>query len=168
MLRAPFRVPLNARGLQPLIFFDGDFNAAQDLFGDVTSRHAEGVYHIGRVEARDTAEIFFAEMLRRVQPAPGHDHKGGAIRERVLKLRPQRGVISFFYDRPGEIIGGGRFKDAVFRAQKYLVGVIIIILGGDLPRNTAQRRGECAEGIHVIRFREFSQYGRFMLRPHLP
>ena len=69
---APFRQ------LFPFVFFDGDFDTAQDFFTDLADGAAQGEYSLGRIEVKDRHEILRVKVGISCQPAPGKQGVGGA------------------------------------------------------------------------------------------
>ena len=69
---APFRQ------LFPFVFFDGDFDTAQDFFTDLADGAAQGEYSLGRIEVKDRHEILCAKVGIFHQTTPGKQCVGGA------------------------------------------------------------------------------------------
>ena len=69
---APFRQ------LFAFVFFDGDFNAAQDFFADLTDGTAQSIYRLGRIEVKDRHELLRVKVGINRQTAPGKQGVGGA------------------------------------------------------------------------------------------
>ena len=69
---APFRQ------LFAFVFFDGDFNAAQDFFADLADGAAQGEYSLGRIEVKDRHELLRGKVGILKKFAPGKQGVGGA------------------------------------------------------------------------------------------
>ena len=69
---APFRQ------LFAFVFFDGDFDTAQNFFADFTDGAAQGEYGLGRIEVKDRHELLRVKVVISRQPAPGKQGVGGA------------------------------------------------------------------------------------------
>lgn len=69
---APFRQ------LFAFVFFDGDFNTAQNFFADFTDGAAQSIHCLGCIEVKDRHEIFCAKVCIFHQTTPGKQGVGGA------------------------------------------------------------------------------------------
>ena len=69
---APFRQ------LFAFVFFDGDFDTAQDFFADLADGAAQGEYGLGRIEVKDRNELLRVKVGISRQTAPGKQGVGGA------------------------------------------------------------------------------------------
>ncbi|MGM9604126.1 MAG: hypothetical protein ACI3XG_03600 [Faecousia sp.] len=69
---APFRQ------LFAFVFFDGDFDTAEDFFADLADGAAQSVHCLGCIEVKDRHEILCAKVGILNQPAPGKQCIGGA------------------------------------------------------------------------------------------
>ena len=69
---APFRQ------LFAFVFFDGDFDTAQDFFTDLADGATQGEYGLGRIEVKDRYELLRGKVGISRQPAPGKQGVGGA------------------------------------------------------------------------------------------
>ena len=69
---APFRQ------LFAFVFFDGDFNAAEDFFADLADSAAQSVHCLGCIEVKDRHELLRVKVGISRQTAPGKQDVGGA------------------------------------------------------------------------------------------
>ena len=69
---APFRQ------LFAFVFFDGDFDTAQDFFADLADGAAQSENRLGRIEVKDRHELLRVKMGISRQTAPGQQGVGGA------------------------------------------------------------------------------------------
>ncbi|MDY6180446.1 MAG: hypothetical protein SPI15_06295 [Candidatus Faecousia sp.] len=69
---APFRQ------LFAFVFFDGDFDTAENFFADLADGAAQSVHCLGRIEVKDRHEILCAKVSIFHQTAPGKQSIGGA------------------------------------------------------------------------------------------
>ena len=69
---APFRQ------LFAFVFFDGDFDTAQDFFADLADSAAQSIYRLGGIEVKDRHEILWVKVGVSTQAAPGKQGVGGA------------------------------------------------------------------------------------------
>ena len=69
---APFRQ------LFAFVFFDGDFDTAENFFADLADGAAQGEYGLGRIEVKDRHELLRVKVGILYQPAPGQQGVGGA------------------------------------------------------------------------------------------
>ncbi|MDY4509472.1 MAG: hypothetical protein SPD95_12220 [Candidatus Faecousia sp.] len=69
---APFRQ------LFAFVFFDGDFDTAQDCFADLTDGAAQSENRLRRIEVKDRHELLRGKVGISRQPAPGQQGVGGA------------------------------------------------------------------------------------------
>ena len=69
---APFRQ------LFAFVFFDGDFDTAQDFFTDLADGAAQGEYGLGRIEVKDRHELLRVKVGISRQTAAGKQDVGGA------------------------------------------------------------------------------------------
>ena len=69
---APFRQ------LFAFVFFDGDFDTAQDFFADLADSAAKSIHCLGSIEVKDRHEILCAKVGILNQTAPGKQCIGGA------------------------------------------------------------------------------------------
>ena len=69
---APFRQ------LFAFVFFDGDFDTAQDFFADLADGAAQSIHCLGGIEVKDRHEILCAKVGIFHQTTPGKQGIGGA------------------------------------------------------------------------------------------
>ena len=69
---APFRQ------LFAFVFFDGDFDTAQDFFTDLADGAAQSENCLGRIEVKDRRELLWVKVGISRQTAPGKQGVGGA------------------------------------------------------------------------------------------
>ena len=69
---APFRQ------LFAFVFFDGDFDTAEDFFTDLADGTAQSIHRLGCIEVKDRHEILCAKVGVLNQTAPGKQGVGGA------------------------------------------------------------------------------------------
>ena len=69
---APFRQ------LFAFVFFDGDFDTAEDFFADLADGAAQSVHCLGCIEVKDRHEILWVKVGVSTQAAPGKQGVGGA------------------------------------------------------------------------------------------
>ncbi|MDY4508451.1 MAG: hypothetical protein SPD95_06980 [Candidatus Faecousia sp.] len=69
---APFRQ------LFAFVFFDGDFDTAEDFFADFADGAAQSIYRLGCIEVKDRHEILCAKVGIFHQTTPGKQCVGGA------------------------------------------------------------------------------------------
>ena len=69
---APFRQ------LFAFVFFDGDFNTAQDFFADFADGAAQSIHGLGCIEVKDRHELLRGKVGISRQAAPGKQGVGGA------------------------------------------------------------------------------------------
>ena len=69
---APFRQ------LFAFVFFDGDFDTAQDTFTDLADGAAQSENRLRRIEVKDRHELLRVKVGISRQPAPGQQGVGGA------------------------------------------------------------------------------------------
>ena len=69
---APFRQ------LFAFVFFDGDFDTAQDFFTDLADGAAQSIHRLGCIEVKDRHELLRVKVGISRQTAPGKQGVGGA------------------------------------------------------------------------------------------
>ena len=69
---APFRQ------LFAFVFFDGDFDTAQDFFADLADGAAQSIYRLRRIEVKDRHELLRGKVGISRQTAPGKQGVGCA------------------------------------------------------------------------------------------